>query len=240
MAVKRSRSATRMLGVFEAVASKQPIGVSALARELDADKSAIQRDLMTLADANWIRPAPGLSGQWELSPHILTIARPPYSSDDLRLRARPLLERLRTETGETAYLAIQDEDHFVVLSAAESHHLLRMVPPVGIVIPMQGSATARAVLPHLSNEEQERLYGGPLPDDMRREFAQTLEHGFALNDEDIVPGAVAMASALTGPGGGPIGAIVLTGPADRLGPERRVEVGGLLRATALQLSRELA
>ena len=54
MAVKRNLSAGRMLAVFETIARAQPVGVSALARELGADKSAVQRDLMTLADAGWI------------------------------------------------------------------------------------------------------------------------------------------------------------------------------------------
>ena len=121
-----------MLTVFERTAALQPIGVSALARELGADKSAVQRDLMTLADAGWIRPAPG--GQWELTPHILTLARPPHSSDNLRQRARLALERLRSETGETAYLTVPDGDQFVVLDALESEHLLRMVQPVGMVV----------------------------------------------------------------------------------------------------------
>ena len=65
MAVKRSLSASRMLSVFELVARLQPIGVSALARELAADKSAVQRDIMTLADAGWIQAVPGARGQWE-------------------------------------------------------------------------------------------------------------------------------------------------------------------------------
>ncbi|MDE8650798.1 IclR family transcriptional regulator [Novosphingobium album (ex Liu et al. 2023)] len=239
MAVKRSSSATRMLAVFEAIARAQPLGVSALARLLDADKSAMQRDLMTLADAGWIRPAPGTGGQWELTPHILTLARPPHSNDSLRLRAAPILERLRTATGETAYLAVPDDDHFVVLGAAESHHLLRMVPAIGIVIPMHGSATARAVLPFLPESEQERLLGTPLSAATRREFARTRARGFAVNDEEIQPGAVAMASAILGGDGLPAGSLVLTGPAERLAPGRRDAIGEMLRDGARQLAQEI-
>src|SRR5579871_3463325 len=143
-----------MLKVFEAIAETQPIGVSALARGLDADKSAIQRDLMTLSDAGWIRPVAGSGGRWELTPRVLTLAHTPYSSNALRQRARPALEELRSETGETACLAVPDGDHFVVIDALESPHVLRMVPPVGLVVPIKGSATARAVLPHLSEAEQ--------------------------------------------------------------------------------------
>ena len=59
MAVKALRSATRVLSVLEAVASLQPVGLAAVARHLDEDKSAVQRALATLAEDGWIRPAPG-------------------------------------------------------------------------------------------------------------------------------------------------------------------------------------
>lgn len=236
MAVKRSSSATRMLAVFEAIARSQPVGVSALARGLEADKSAVQRDLMTLADAGWIRPAPVLAGQgagqgtgqWELSPHILTLARPPHSADALRLRAQPILEELRRETGETAYLAVPHGDRYVVLSAAESHHALRVVPAVGIVIAMEGSATGRAVAP----------YREGAADDAAHSAIRAL--GYAVNDEDVHAGAVAMASAVLDAGGRPVGSLVLTGPAERLPPERRAAMGTRLRDAARRLAAELS
>lgn len=236
MAVKRSASATRMLRVFERTAALQPIGVSALARELAADKSAVQRDLMTLADAGWIRSAGNAGGQWELTPHILTLARPPQSSDDLRQRARPALERLRRDTGETAYLTVPDGDHFVVLDAMESQHILRMVPPVGMVVQVRGSATARAILPHLPEQEQARLLGEPISPAMREELAATLALGYAINDGDIAPSVVAMAAAILDRHGTPVGALVLTGPSERLSASRRPQVGALLMREARHLS----
>jgi IclR family acetate operon transcriptional repressor len=239
VAVKRSSSAMRVLRVFEHTAARQPIGVSALARELGADKSAVQRDLMTLADAGWIRAAGGAPGQWELTPHVLTLARPPHSTDSLRQHARPALERLRGETGETAYLTVPDGDQFVVLDALESLHVLRMVPPVGLVVPVAGSATARAILPHLPEPEQARLLGAPVTPELRAEFAATRARGYAVNDGDIEPSAVAMASAIVSRQGAPAGALVLTGPAGRLAPARRAAVGARLRREAEGLSQAI-
>lgn len=235
LAVKRSSSAARALKVFESIALRQPVGVSALARELGADKSAVQRDLMTLADAGWIRPAGGGPAQWELTPHILTLARPPHSSDNLRQRARLALERLQRETGETAYLTVPDGNQFVVLDAVESHHMLRMVQPIGLVVPVRGSATARAILPYLTTSEQERLFGGPLPDAVRADLGAIRACGYAVNDGDVEPNSVAMASAILGRDGVPVGALVLTGPTERLAPARRGAIGEKLRSEALLL-----
>jgi IclR family acetate operon transcriptional repressor len=237
VAVKRSSSAARVLKAVERIAALQPIGVSALARELAADKSAVQRDLMTLADAGWIRTA--APGQWELAPHVLTLARPPHSFDSLRQRARPVLERLRSETGETAYLTVPDGDQFVVLDALESHQMLRMVPPVGMVVRVHGTATARVILPHLDEGEQARLLGTALTPAMRAEFAATRARGYAVNDGEIAPSVVTLAAAVVSRQGVPVAAIVLTGPADRLPPSRRGELGERLRREAAGLSQAL-
>ena len=71
MPVKRSQSASRVLAVLEGIARHQPIGVSDLARLLDADKSAVQRAIMTLADEGWIHSASGSPSKWQLTAHIL-------------------------------------------------------------------------------------------------------------------------------------------------------------------------
>jgi len=236
MAVKRNQSAGRMLAVFEAIAHGQPLGVSALARSIGADKSAVQRDLMTLADAGWIGQAPDTPGQWELTPHVLTLARPPHSSGSLRARARPVLERLRAATGETAYLAVPDGNHFVVVDAAESQQMLRMVPPVGIVIPIARSATGRAVLAGLAVAEREAVLGAEVSAELAAELELTRERGYAINDGDIVSGALAMAAVLHDRAGGVAGSLVLTAPAERLVAERRAEAGAMLREAAEELS----
>ncbi len=74
MTVKRSRSATRVLSVLEAIAHHQPVGVSELARVLEDDKSAVQRAIMTLADSGWIEATPSTPRRWHLTAHILTVA----------------------------------------------------------------------------------------------------------------------------------------------------------------------
>ena len=237
MAVKRSLSAARMLLVFEQISRLQPIGVSALARQLGADKSAVQRDVMTLADAGWIRPAAGARGMWELSLHILALARPPHSSGNLRVRLRPILEQVRAEIDETVYLTVPHQNRFVVLDALESPHMLRIVPTLGMIVPVKGTATAKAILPYLSPERQSQLLGWPPDEALRQAFAMTLEQGYAISDGEVVPGSVSLASAIFASDGQPCGALVVTGPADRIAPARWPEIGTRLRNAAQLASR---
>jgi IclR family acetate operon transcriptional repressor len=105
-----------------------------------------------------------------------------------------------------------------------------------MVVPVEGSATARAILPHLTEAEQVRLLGAPVTAALRDEFHATRARGYAVNDGDIEPSAVAMASAIVSRQGVPHGALVLTGPAERLAVTRRSEVGERLRREAGALS----
>ena len=101
MTVKPVRAAERVLATLEALAEHQPIGVGALARLLGDDKSAVQRALVTLAHAGWIRPAPGDQARWELSTRALVVAEHAQRRSGLLQQLRGSVVALADETGET-------------------------------------------------------------------------------------------------------------------------------------------
>jgi IclR family acetate operon transcriptional repressor len=164
MGVKRIQSAARVLTALEGIARHQPIGVSALARELNDDKSAVQRAIMTLADEGWIRAAPGTPVKWELTAHIHAVAHMGHGSDNLRQRARPALRALRDEFDETVLLTVPDVNKLVLIEVIESNQMLRYVAPIGLSIDARDTAAGRAILPYMTIERQTELLGSP-PDE---------------------------------------------------------------------------
>lgn len=242
MAVKPSHSAARVLSVLEQVALRQPIGVSALAKLLGEDKSAVQRAVVTLADAGWIRVAPEPPTRWELTAHIFAVAHLPHSSDGLRQRARPILEALRDRTGETAFLAIPDSYRFVVIEAAESLHSLRMALRVGQTTPVRESATGRALLPYFSPARQAAMLGEAPDAALIAVFAETRARGYGLSVGEVLKGSTNIAAPvfsdpILGDDGEPVAAITVSGPSDRLTADRHAEVGALVAQAAQGLSR---
>jgi len=237
VAVKRSQSASRAFSIFEVVASHQPIGMTAVAKLLDEDRSAVQRALATLADAGWIKPSPIAPNRWELSPRMFAIAHLPHSAEDLRQRARQVLEHLRDATGETAFLAIPDAERFVLIELADSPHALRMVLRVGEIIPAQESATGRAVLPYLGVEKQREMLGREPSEADRAQFAVTRTRGYGLSVGEVQPGSTNIAAAIFDRDGQPIGALGLSGPTERFTAERHAAAGALLVECARTLSR---
>lgn len=238
MAVKRSQSAARVLTVLEGIARHQPIGVSELARLLGSDKSTVQRAIMTLADEGWVRAdESGTSRKWRLTAHILSVAHMGHENDDLRQRARGLLEALRDESGETVLLIVPDIRRFVVIDAIESKQLLRTVLRVGLDVPVRQSATGRALLPYMTVEQQVELLGEPPDARLLADLAMTLKRGYSVSDGDVVRGSTNIAAPIFGMNGGPIGAVVISGPSERLPARRHKDVGALALTAAQSLSR---
>ncbi len=236
MSVKRSHSGSRILAVFDAIAVHQPVGVSALARLLDDDKSAIQRALMTLADAGWIRPSSEPPTRWEVTAHILALAYAAYGSNDLRRRARPVLERLRDETGETVLLVVPDIHNFVIADVIESRQVLRMVPHVGDLVTARNTATGRALLPFMSAEQQVTMLGQAPDRELLASLEATRANGYAVSEGEINAAATNLAAPVFELSGNPVGAVLVCGPRERLQPSLYEAVGAALLRAVKELS----
>ncbi len=237
MPVKRSQSAARVLKVVETIAREQPIGVSELAKQIGADKSATQRDIMTLADAGWIQPAGGTPTRWELTTHIHSLAQHAHGGSDLRQRARPILEALQQACGETVLLITPEAQQFVVTDLVESTHFLRTTAYVGLVVPLAGSATGRALLPYMSEEDQWRMTGVKPDKHMREHFRHTLERGYAVSEGEVYSGATTIVAPVFEADGRPVAAIGVSAPTDRLPQQYHDKMGKRVVQAARQLSR---
>ena len=237
MSVKRIKSVARMLTTFEAIAEHQPIGVGALARLLDDDKSAQQRAIMTLADEGWIRPAPGEPTRWETTARIHVLGHLAQGYSGLRQRARVRLDALRSRTGESIMLAVPDSGRIVVVDVLESPQIIRTAPYVGMVISFEDSASGAALLSRYEDEEQQELLGRPLNAAECRRIAEVRKRGWAVNDEVIVPGSTNFAAAIMDHGR-PVAAVVVSGPTERLTQDQHEHFGRLVAQAATDLSTE--
>jgi len=236
VAVKGNKSGSRLLAVLERIARQQPTGVSELARVLKADKSTVQRALVTLADGGWIYSAPGTPTRWQLTGHIHLVAHLAHRSNGLSQRARAAMESLRDVSGETVGLAVPDIEGFVLIDVVESRQSLRMVPPVGAIVSPEDSATSQAVLPYLPREQQISLLGRPVDATLDAALKVSRRQGYSVVEDERGGGSVNIASPIFEVDGRPIGAVVLCAPRERLSPKLRAGMGKLVLKTACELS----
>jgi DNA-binding IclR family transcriptional regulator len=237
MAVKWSQSASRVLAILEKVAEYQPVGITELARLLEADKSAVQRALTTLARDAWIRVAPGKPTRWEVTARIQAIAHVALGTNDLRHRARPVLQALRDETGESVLLNVPERGRFIVSDVLESRHYLRVVPLAGTIVAPLGSATGRAMLPYMSRERQIEFLGAAPDAVQMKEFTATVARGYSISSGEVVAGSTNLAAPIIEADGRPVGAVLVSAPTERLLPRDYSRIGALVCAAARKLSR---
>jgi IclR family acetate operon transcriptional repressor len=237
MPVKRSHSAARVLTLLETVANQQPIGVRALAKLLNEDKSAVHRALMTLADQGWIRATSEAPVRWEVTARILAVAHVAHGGNNLLKRARPLLERLRDATNETVLLMLPDVHNFVVADVIESRQVLRVVLPIGNPVESRKTATGRALLPFLETRRQVELLGSEPDRQLLDSWAATRTRGYSVSEGEVDPATTTLAAPIFDYDSQPLGAVAISGPRERLPRSVQKTIGGLIVKTAQELSR---
>lgn len=229
--VKEVRAVRNACTVLDAIAARQPVGVSELARATGLDKSGVHRIAVTLHGAGWIRPAGGAATRWELSPTFARLART-GGGVSLVSAVRPTMESLRDSTGESVLLAVLDPDRqsLVVREAVESRQPVRLTSTVGTELPVPGSAAGRAIAAHLPPADLARFRSAhPGFDDDARSLAAVRRRGWAGNDGEVDEGVRAVAAPLLAGDGYPVGAVVVCGPTTRM-PVARMRANGELVA----------
>ena len=231
MAVKPLQGVQRGLLVLEALAEHQPVGVAALARLLGEDKSALQRVLVTLHAAGWIRPTGDEVTRWELSTRPLVVVGQAQRRSGLVARARPIMEALREATGETVILAVPDAGRVVTVAVVESRHLVRTAPHVGMVLPPLASAASFAIFAGLPDDEVAEYVGVDVDDAFRAELARTRAAGWSLNAGAVDARATSIGAPVLDADRRPVAALAVSAPTDRL-PRSRFAATGALVAQA--------
>jgi IclR family transcriptional regulator, acetate operon repressor len=215
--VKEIQAVRNACTVVDAIAARQPVGVSELARATGLDKSGVHRIAVTLHRAGWVRPAGGTTTRWELSPAFARLARDGGGSS-LVAGVRPAMQRLRDETGETVLLAVLEGDRLVVREAVESREAVRLTMAAGSELPVPGSAAARAIAAHLPPTDLARLRSAHPGFDDDRALAAMRRRGWGANDREVHEGVRAVAAPLVAGDGHPLGALVVCGPTSRVTP----------------------
>lgn len=225
MAVKTIHSVQNALTVIEALALAQPIGVSALARTVNLDKTAVQRILVTLGNAGWIRQID--SGEWCITSKPLQVGT--HFTSGLREMAHPHLVQLQRDTDETVVLFARETDTMVVLDSVDSSQVLRMTVPVGMVVPLRQGAAFDAFL-----VDDERAALPPTaPPPAAATLAEVRRLGYFVIDE-MYPNAIAAGAPVFDRRGTPIATITVVAPKARVSRLAARKLGELsVQAAAL-------
>ncbi|MCC7047369.1 MAG: IclR family transcriptional regulator [Alphaproteobacteria bacterium] len=213
------------LRVLETLAaSDQPRGISELAREMELNKSNVQRIVGTLLTLGYVRKDPATSRymatlrMWEFGLQVV-------HRNEVRRAAQPYLRGLYEKLNESVFLCVPDSDDILYLDKMEAAAPVRISSQVGARAPAARTASGKAILAHLPNEALDRAVVAARehfriadidPAKLRKELAAVRADGFAISQSGYRPGVNSIAAPILGRDGTIMGSIAVTGPVERL------------------------
>jgi IclR family acetate operon transcriptional repressor len=221
------RSVEVALRIVEEVASRQPVGVSELARRLGLSKTTVHRSLATLHKTGWIEPAEEARTAWTLSIRALVVGGQAIEAHGgLRSIAIPVMEEVRRTTEETIHLMVRDNDHVVLIERLDGIKPVRVFNPLGGRARLHRTSSGKAVLANLPVAELKVYLERPLTSGRTRspvdkaalceELELVRRRGFALNLSSNQPDVNAVGAPIFDEERRPIGAITISAPAERM------------------------
>ncbi|WP_217214654.1 IclR family transcriptional regulator [Streptomyces sp. AC550_RSS872] len=241
------KSVTRSLRILEAVAQHQPVTVGELTKLFGLPKSTVQRTLVTLAEAGWLRANRRDTTRWEIGARVLAVRPAALQGSSLFAAAREPMIRLRDAVNETIHLSVPDALHcMVVVDRVDCDHAVRTFHTIGDTSPLHATAVGRAILAHLPRRDVEDLIAAGLerfsdttpvePDELRAELDRIRTDGYAVNRNQYRPGVCAVAAAVLDEDGTPLAAVAVSMPDARYDGERTPKWGHLVADTAAEIS----
>ncbi|GAA3525257.1 IclR family transcriptional regulator [Amycolatopsis ultiminotia] len=233
--------------VLEEVARRQPVGVSELARATGMPKSSVQRCLVTLQHAGWLRMVDADRARWGVTTKPLGIGLRAAGEEGLREVAQPYLEELRDLTTETVHLSVCDGGSLVIIARRDSPQAVRTFVEIGTRAPIHATASGIAILAHLGEEELDRVLGTDLDrhtattmvqrPEVLAEVTRTREQGYAVNESSWWrPDVSAVAAAVTASSGRPVAAVAISVPSSRFARENAAVYGKQALSTTAKIS----
>jgi IclR family KDG regulon transcriptional repressor len=223
------------------------LGVTQVAELVGREKSQVSRTLKVLADHGLVdRDAETLA--YRLGWRFFALAA--HAGDDrLAAAAPPRLRRLVAAFEEAAHLSVlQDTAVLTVLSVAPAHGV-QAVNWVGRVVPAACTSAGYALLADHERDELARVLPGASfrklhprgpqnLDELWDRLVETRARGFALVDEELEPGLVAVGAPVRDFRGRIVAAVNVSAPSFRFAG-RLENAGEQVRDVAVELSRTL-
>jgi IclR family transcriptional regulator, KDG regulon repressor len=219
-----SQTLDRGLQVLELIA-EQPRRTWEIADELDVHHSTALRLLHTLRRRGFVHVE--ADGRYRLGAAMFRLSNRALEALDLRDIARPHMERLSEQCGETVHLGILEGRHVVYIEKVEAAHPVRMYSRLGAVAPLHCTALAKSILMGVDASLRDELLAGfdfprftdrthasasSLLDDLQR----SAERGFTRDNEEHEPGIHCAAAPVYGADGRPAAAMSISAPRSRV------------------------
>ena len=240
----------RAMALLEALADERHgATLVELSDRLRMHRSTVYRLLTVLEQHRLVSRNSG-DGRYRLGFRFFELAGRFLSKLDLPQRARPHLERLVLETGETCHVCILDEYEVLYLEKVEGPRAVRAPSIVGRRYPAHCGAAGKALLAFLPPRELEELIRRrglkaytsntiTTPAQLKAELQRVRERGYSIDNEEYEEGLKCIGAPVRDFSGNVVASISMAGPAFRIAQDKIPLLARSVLETAEQISSEL-
>jgi IclR family transcriptional regulator, acetate operon repressor len=238
------QSVERAFELLEIMASAGgTIALGELAARAELPQPTIHRLVRTMLAMGYVRQFP--NRQYALGPKLIRLGE--SATQLIGSWSRPHLAALVERTGETANMAVLENDMAVYVAQVPSPHAMRMFTEVGRRVYTHSTGVGKALLMQLPNEAVLALLGRTgmpastpnthtTPDALIRDIELCRSRGYAVDEGEQELGVRCFAVPV--PDSPTPTAVSISGPEARLTPKTATKVTPLLKRIARDLAAE--
>jgi DNA-binding IclR family transcriptional regulator len=236
------RAVDRAIAILQCFTADKPaLSVLEIQKRVDLSRPTLYRLLQTLAGSGLIK-AEGDPQRFRLAHGVMELAHVWLAGLDKVDVARPVLERLREATGETAALFVLREQKRICVLELESHHALTIARGVGDTGDITLGASGKAILAYLDQGRRDAILDQVTNKARRAELTKALEvvrsRGYAVSYGEVFVGAVALAAPTFNHNGEVAGCLGVFGPRARVKDTDIPRFGALVIKAANTISEQ--
>jgi IclR family transcriptional regulator, pca regulon regulatory protein len=249
-----SQSLERGLAILSCFTPTRPVlGIADIADHLGMSRSTTHRYVITLVALGYLEQ--GASRKYRLGLRVTDLGMSALNSTGLREHSHPYLQELRQRTSYTVSLAVLDGSDVLLVNRARSFRRgqsdIELDLHAGSRLPAYCTSMGKLLLAYLPDSLQRELFSsmkltkrGPntitSKKALRDELDEVRTAGFAVNDEELLPGLYSISTSVRNSEREVVAAIAMAAPRSAISLQELIDaLGPHLVSTADSISARL-
>lgn len=248
--IQSVQHALQLFEVFRTNYSKDEFGVTELSKTLGLHKNNVFRLLATLSACGYIEQNP-VTENYRLGIGIFNLGQKFITKLGFLRLARPFMEKIVLEIGESCYVGILRESSVIYLDLVEADHPVQIVSRVGKDVPAYCTSIGKIQLAYSGEDELNKMYMGArlkkytdytitsLPE-LKRHLKEVSANDYAIDNQEFEADVCCIASPVKDYLGTPVAALSVAGPSFRMSKKRMLEeILPIVRKYSKEISKRL-
>ncbi len=242
-------SVQKAILVLQRLGTHENLSLSEISRDLDIPKSSTHSILRTLEVAGLIE-RDSSTQKYHLGTALIELGHQAQHELTIYRVAHPHLEQLNRQVDETVHLTILDADEILYIDCVESKKRLRTYSVIGVRAPLHCTSVGKAIMAYLPEEEQDRIIAEKgLPrftkntitnkKALKEELSRVRETGYAVDNAEHEEHLRCIGAPISSHGGDVFASLSLSGPSQRITPNRIPELAAHVTEAAQAISSRL-